>query len=67
MIPKSIRKQLPKSNLLKFEIGRRFYFAKFRMANATKWQVGPIAVVHRSRWLERPARALYPQLFRGEK
>jgi hypothetical protein len=63
-IPNNIRMQLPKAALLRAGLSfRQFYFAKFRLANATRWQIGWVTITHRSPWLERSARALHPHLF----
>jgi hypothetical protein len=56
-------KVLPKARLLKVEVSRRWYFARFRGANFTRWQVGCVCVTHRSPWLLDSARALHPHLF----
>lgn len=63
-IPASIQKQLPKAAWLSLSFDfKSFYFAKFRLANAARWQIGWVTVQHRLPWLERSARALHPQLF----
>mgnify|MGYP000094275139 CR=1 FL=1 len=68
MIPRRIRKKLPKARLLSIEIGGYFdapYFAKFRCANFVRWQVGWICVQHRWFWHEDVARRSYPHLFKS--
>jgi len=59
-----IRKHLPKAKLFDISWGRRFYFAKFRLANAVRLQIGWFVVHYRAPWLEQSARINYPQLFR---
>ncbi|TIN83069.1 hypothetical protein [Mesorhizobium sp.] len=59
----NIRRQLPKAALFRAELGRQFYFAKFRLANAVRWQFGWLAITHRAPWIEASARALHPDLF----
>ena len=66
MIPNSIRKKLPKAKLLSIEFGgyyRQPYFARFRLANAIRWQLWGICITHRAPWLEDSARKLHPHLF----
>lgn len=66
MIPNHIKKQLPKAKLLEIRITRQSYFARFRGANFTRWQIGRICVQHRSPWLKRSAQTLYPHLLLKE-
>jgi len=55
---------LPKASLFWVEWApARFYFAKFRLANAMRVQVGWIAVSWRMPWLEHVARTLHPECF----
>lgn len=58
-----IRKQLPRAAILRIRWTRQCYFAKFRLANAIRWQIGHLCIQHRAPWLEYSARALHPQLF----
>lgn len=68
MIPKHVRSMLPKAGLLSIRWSpwsRWWACARFRLANAAQYQLGPFAVVHRAPWLERSARQLHPHLFEG--
>lgn len=56
--------QLPKARLISLEWSwRYFYFARFRLANAVRFQIGWLAILVRAPWLERSARALHPHLY----
>jgi len=57
------RKKLPKAGLIHFEWGSYSYFAKFRLANAMKVQIGRLSIVWRMPWLEHSARRLHPEVF----
>ena len=57
------RKRLPKAKLFSARWAQRGYFAKFRLANAMQVQVWRLTLMWRMPWLERPARALYPEVF----
>lgn len=58
------RKRLPKAMLFCAEwTPRHSYFAKFRLANAMRVQVGPLCLVWRMPWLEHSARTLHPEVF----
>lgn len=58
------RKRLPKAKMFSMEFSRhQFYFAKFRLANAMRVQIGHLCLTWRMPWLEHSARALHPNLF----
>ena len=58
------RKRLPKAKLFTAEwSGRQSYFARFRLANAMRVQIGHICLIWRMPWLEHSARALHPEIF----
>jgi hypothetical protein len=66
MIPRHIRKRLPKANLISIEFGgyhRNPYWAKFRGANFIRWQLWSVCIQHRAPWDEGLARMLHPHLF----
>jgi hypothetical protein len=66
MIPKDIRKKLPRAKLFSIKIGgyyKKPYYTKFRCANFMRWQIGYICITHRMPWLEDSARKLHPHLF----
>jgi hypothetical protein len=72
MIPSHVKQRLPKSNLLSVKWNMwshwsRWYVARFRLANAIRYDVGPITILHRASWLEGPARQLHPHLFGDKK
>lgn len=59
---------LPKAALIRFEWSwRLFYFAKFRLANAMRLQIGWLVVTVRMPWLPRSARALHPEYFAAQE
>lgn len=63
---KGIVRQLPKARLISFEWSwAHCYFARFRLANAVRLQIGWLAIQFRAPWLERSARASHPHLFRS--
>ena len=67
-IPPEVRRRLPRASLLcvrwiTWPHWSRWYIARFRLANAIQYVVGPITIVHRAPWLERPARQLHPHSF----
>lgn len=67
MIPRDVRKKLPKAKLISFEIGgyyRKPYFARFRCANFIRWQLWCVCITHRAPWVERAARQIHPHLFK---
>lgn len=54
--------QLPKAPLFNIEFSRRqFYFAKFRLANCWRLQIGWFVVHVRAPWLEHAKQYRYPQ------
>lgn len=56
--------RLEKARLISFEWSwRQFYFARFRLANAVRLQIGWLAVNMRAPWLEHSARQLHPEIF----
>jgi hypothetical protein len=60
----NIKRILPKARLIEVNWSwRRFYFARFRLANAVRLQIGWLIVHHRTPWLEHSARAAHPHLF----
>lgn len=62
--------RLPKAALLTIQWRwdwRFCYFARFRLANSIRWQLGPITLTHRAPWLEGVARSIHPHLFTGSK
>lgn len=61
-----IVKRLPKAKLIRFAWGKHFYFAKFRLANAVRLQLGWLVVEFRAPWLEHSARRLHPELFKDQ-
>jgi len=66
MLSRSVRQKLPKAKLLSIEIGGYHgspYWARFRLANAVRWQLWWVCIEHRAPWLEHSARQLHPQLF----
>lgn len=66
MIPRSVRRKLPKAKLLKVEVGgfdQKPYLAKFRCANFMRVQLWWVCITFRMPWLERPARQIHPHLF----
>ena len=67
-IPRSVRARLPKARLLWFRwlsgpMPRR-WLVKFRNANAMFIWIGRLEIGWRMPWLERPARANHPELFK---
>lgn len=57
--------ELPKAPLIWLEWSfRHFYFAKFRLANAIRLQVGWLVVNVRAPWLDHSARVLHPEHFK---
>lgn len=59
------RRRLPKAKLLQIEWSTgASYFARFRLANALRWQIGRLTITHRAPWLAHVARAHHPHLFR---
>lgn len=57
-------RDLPKAKLLSVKWSwRYFYFARFRLANALRLQIGWMTVEVRRPWLERSARTLHPECF----
>jgi hypothetical protein len=53
--------RLPRASLFRAEWDwRYFYFAKFRLANAMRVQIGWLVLIWRMPWLEHSARALHP-------
>lgn len=57
-------RRLPKANLISLSWSwRYFYFARFRLANALRLQVGWLVIHLRAPWLEEVARVHYPHLF----
>jgi hypothetical protein len=55
-----LMRKLPKARLISLQWSwRYFYFAKFRLANAVRFQVGWLVILVRAPWLEQSARALY--------
>ena len=68
MIPRRVRKKLPKAKLISVEVGgyyRQPYWAKFRGANFIRWQLWKACVTHRAPWIERSARQIHPHLFQS--
>ena len=68
MLPRHIKKQLPKAKLIAIEFGgyyRNPYFAKFRMANCIRWQLWWVCIQHRAPYLEHVARQIHPHLFKS--
>ena len=60
------RKRLPKASLFRAEWSwRPWYFAKFRLANAMRVQVGGLMLMWRMPYLEHVARVLHPEVFRA--
>lgn len=56
--------QLPKARMISFQWSwRYFFFARNRLANAVRFQIGWLVILVRAPWLERSARALYPHLY----
>lgn len=60
-----VRRTLPKARLvtLRRSHARKWFFASFRLANAWNVYCGPLLLVVRAPWLEKSARALYPNRF----
>lgn len=63
MISKAIKNKLPKAPIIRVGMSRQGYFAKFRLANACRWQIGKVTITHRAPWLEHVARTYHPELF----
>lgn len=66
--PIEIKKKLPKADLIRVRWNQwshwtRWYVARFRLANAVRYDIGPVTIVHRAPWLEKSSRQLYPHLF----
>jgi hypothetical protein len=58
------RRRLPKARLIEVQWTKGYsYFAKFRLANAWRIQIGPVCVMTRAPWLEHVARVHHPELF----
>lgn len=58
------RRKVPKASLLTLEWTRGyFYFARFRLANCWRLQIGCICVHVRAPYLEHVARIHHPHLF----
>jgi hypothetical protein len=66
MIPRHIRQQLPKAKLVSFMWWRPMPapFTKFRLANAIQIHLWRLVIIVRAPYLERPARQLFPHLFK---
>jgi hypothetical protein len=63
----SWRRHLPKAPLLTFEWSwKYFYFARFRLANCRRLQIGWLTVHVRAPYLEHVARVHHPYLFPAE-
>lgn len=58
---------LPKAGLISFGWSfRYFYFARMRLANAMRVQIGWLSIMFRMPWLEFSARALHPERFEDQ-
>ena len=69
-IPSDVRKRLPKAALVRFwwspaTLPGRRWVQRNRLANAVRWRIGSLVVLHRAPWLPYVARALHPDLFVG--
>ena len=73
MIDPKIRRKLPKAALLVVEWskwdapktwGPQPWFGINRLANCLRLRIGKLVLYVRAPWQERPARQLYPHLFR---
>lgn len=75
MIDRETRRKLPKAALLVIEWskwdapktwGPQPWFSVNRLANCLRLRLGKLVLYTRAPWQERPARQLYPHLFREE-
>lgn len=73
MIDRKILCRLPRAALLHVEWSKwdapntwrpRPWFGINRLANSLRFRIGKLVIFVRAPWLERPARQLYPHLFR---
>jgi len=63
-MPRDWKKKLPVAKLMGFEWSRHVsYWARFRLANAWRFQLGRLTITVRAPWLEGSARAIHPHLF----
>lgn len=62
-IPASIRKRLPKSNMITVRLWSTSMWTTFRLANARQIHFGHVVVIIRAPWLEASAKANFPNLF----
>lgn len=67
-IPSEVYARLPKASLVSIMWNTwshysRWYIARFRLANAYRYDIGPITILHRAPWIERSARQIHPHLF----
>lgn len=64
-IPGAVRRRLPKASLLRVEwvpavLPGRPLVQRNRLANAVRWRVGSLVVIHRAPWLPYVARSSHP-------